>query len=461
MPIRWRLTLWFVLILSVILILSGVVLHILLQRYLINQVDDSLRVNSARVHGTLGQHDIPEPLDYAVIHSKLPPVNEFASPGIYIQLIDRSGGVVVKSSNLGEQELPVNPSLISRGFAGEAAIATVSAGGSATVRIMASPLYLQDRVLLLEVGQSLNHVADTMGQARWALLASTLVALILAAVSGGAIVRGALSPVSRISQTARSIEASSDLSRRVGYAGPADEIGELATTFDHMIEHLDRVFQSQRYFVADASHELRGPLTVIRGNIDLLKRQLSQEDREESLRAIERESMRMSQIADELLLLAEVESGQIGRRETVPLKSLLLEEAERAGSAAGGRHVRVARQEDLSVTGDAQRLRQLLANLVDNAVKYTPEKGTVTLSLYRDGDRACLEVADTGIGIPPEHLPHIFDRFYRVDKARSRGSGGTGLGLAIVKGIAEQHGGDVTVTSRPGQGSTFTVRLKL
>ncbi|OGO45548.1 MAG: hypothetical protein A2Z05_04735 [Chloroflexi bacterium RBG_16_60_22] len=461
MPIRWRLTLWFVLILSVILILSGVVLHILLQRYLINQVDDSLRVNSARVHGTLGQHDIPEPLDYAVIHSKLPPVNEFASPGIYIQLIDRSGGVVVKSSNLGEQELPVNPSLISRGFTGEATIATVSAGGSATVRIMASPLYLQDRVLLLEVGQSLNHVADTMGQARWALLASTLVALILAAVSGGAIVRGALSPVSRISQTARSIEASSDLSRRVGYAGPADEIGELATTFDHMIEHLDRVFQSQRYFVADASHELRGPLTVIRGNIDLLKRQLSQEDREESLRAIERESMRMSQIADELLLLAEVESGQIGRRETVPLKSLLLEEAERAGSAAGGRHVRVARQEDLSVTGDAQRLRQLLANLVDNAVKYTPEKGTVTLSLYRDGDRACLEVADTGIGIPPEHLPHIFDRFYRVDKARSRGSGGTGLGLAIVKGIAEQHGGDVTVTSRPGQGSTFTVRLKL
>ncbi|MFH1647358.1 MAG: HAMP domain-containing sensor histidine kinase [Chloroflexota bacterium] len=329
------------------------------------------------------------------------------------------------------------------------------------VRIMISPLYLQDQVLLLEVAQSLNHVADTMGQARWALLASTLVALILAAVSGGAIVRGALFPVSRISQTARSIEASSDLSRRVGYAGPADEIGELATTFDHMIEHLDRVFQSQRYFVADASHELRGPLTVIRGNLDLLKRQLSQEDREESLRAIERESMRMSQIVDELLLLAEVESGQIARRETVPLKSLLLEEAERAGSTAGGHQIKVARQEDLSVTGDAQRLRQLLANLADNAVKYTPEKGTVTLSLYRDGDRACLEVADTGIGIPPEHLPHIFDRFYRVDKARSRGSGGTGLGLAIVKGIAEQHGGDVTVTSRPGKGSTFTVRLKL
>lgn len=461
MPIRWRLTLWFVLLLSVILVLSGVVLHILLQRYLINQVDNNLRVHSARVHGTLDVYEVPEPLDYEVIHSKLPPVNEFASPGIYIQLIDRNGNVAVKSSNLGEQELPVNPSLISQGFTGGVAIKTVSAGDSAMVRIMVSPLFLQDDVLLLEVAQSLNHVDATMAQARWALLASTLVALILAAVSGGAIVRGALSPVSRISQTARSIETSSDLSRKVDYSGPSDEIGELATTFDHMIEHLDRVFQSQRYFVADASHELRGPLTVIRGNLDLLKRELSEEDRSESLKAIERESIRMSQIADDLLLLAEVESGQLDQRQELPLKSILLDEARRARTLAGERKITIGQQEDLTIKGDAQKLRQLLANLVDNAISYTPDGGTITLSLYRDGAWACLEVADTGIGITPEHLPYIFERFYRVDKARSRDSGGTGLGLAIVKGIAEQYGGRVTVTSQPGRGSTFTAWLKL
>jgi heavy metal sensor kinase len=461
MPIRWRLTLWFALILCAILILSGIVLHILLQRYLINQVDENLSIYSARVHGTLHPQEIPDPLDYEVIHFKLPPINEFASPGIYIQLIDRSGNVVVKSNNLGEQELPVNPSLISQGFAGNVAIETVAAGGSASVRMMVSPLYLRDQVLLLEVAHSLNHIDAAMRQVRWALLASILVALILASVSGAAVVRGALAPVSRITKTAREIETSSDLSRRVDYKGTADEIGELATTFDHMIRHLDKVFQSQRYFVADASHELRGPLTVIRGNLDLLKRKLGEEERQESLKAIERESIGMSKIVDDFLLLAEVESGQPAQQQTVPLKNILAEEIKRAKALVGGRKIILERQEDLTVQGDPQRLRQLLANLVDNAIKHTLKDGTITLSLFRDGSWARLEVADSGIGIPPEHLPHIFDRFYRVDKARSRGSGGTGLGLAIVKGIAEQHDGKVTVTSEPGKGSKFTVWLKL
>jgi heavy metal sensor kinase len=437
------------------------VLHILLQRYLLNQIDDNLRVYSAQVHGTLNPQEIPEPLDYDVIHSKLPPINEFASPGIYIQLIDSSGGVVVKSSNLGEQELPINPSIILQGFAGDAAIETVAAGDGASVRVMVSPLYLRDQVLLLEVAQSLNYVDDTMSQVRWALLASTIVALVLATVSGGAIVKGALSPVSKISDTAGSIETSSDLSQRVGYTGPRDEIGELATTFDHMIEHLDKVFQSQRYFVADASHELRGPLTVIRGNLDLLKRKLGEEERRESLNAIERESIRMSKIVDDLLLLAEVESGQLEQKQKVSLKEIVLGELKRAETLAIERKIIVEHQEDLEIKGDAERLSQLLANLVDNAIKYTPDHGTVTLSLFRDDSWARMEVTDTGRGIAPEHLPHIFDRFYRVDKARSRTSGGTGLGLAIVKGIAEQHGGKVTVTSQPGKGSTFTVWLKL
>jgi signal transduction histidine kinase len=300
-----------------------------------------------------------------------------------------------------------------------------------------------------------------MGQVRWALLASTLLALALATVSGGAIVRGALSPVRRISRTASIIETSSDLSQRLDYSGPRDELGELATTFDHMIEHLDKVFQSQRDFVADASHELRGPLTVIRGNLDLLKRKLSEADRNESLKAMERESIRMSRIVDDLLLLAEVESGPTAQQQMVSLKAVLSEEVARARSLAGGRPIIVDRQEDLSVRGDAQRLKQLLGNLVDNAIKYTPENGTITLSLFRDSPWARLEVADTGIGITAEQLPHIFDRFYRVDKTRSRAGGGTGLGLAIVKGIAEQHGGRVTVTSEPGKGSTFTVWLKL
>ena len=461
MPIRWRLTLWFALILLGILVLSGVVLHILLERHLSNQVDDQLRVQSARVHGTLNPQEIPDPLDYEVIHSKLPPVDEFTSPGIYIQFIDHNGNVVVKSSNLGEQELPTNLSLIEQGFAGNVAVQTVSAGDSVKVRIMVSPMYLGEQVLLLEVAQSLNHIDTTMSRVRWALLASVLLALALAAISGGAIVRNALSPVSQLVRTARSIEASSDLSRRVGYKGPPDEIGELATTFDHMIEHLDRVFQSQRDFVADASHELRGPLTVIRGNLDLLRRDLSAEDRRESVRAIQRETARMVKIVDDLLLLAEAQSAQPAQEQKVALREVVLEELSRAKTLAGKRTITVDRLEDLVIMGDAQRLKQLLANLVDNAIKHTSEQGTIIFSLFKDGEWARLEVADNGIGIAPEHLPHLFDRFYRIDKARSRASGGTGLGLPIVKAVAEQHGGKVTAASELGKGSTFSVWLEL
>ncbi|MDP2931892.1 MAG: ATP-binding protein [Chloroflexota bacterium] len=461
MAIRWRLTLWFALILAVILVLSGMVLHVLLERYLNNEVDENLGIYSAQVHGTLDPQQISGSLDYDVIHSRLPPINEFAYPGTYMELVDQSGKVVVKSDSLGDQELPVSPTLVEAGFTGRVDIQTVAAGSGARVRIMVSPMYLKDQTLVLEVGQSLSHVDATMNRVDGALLTSILVALVFATLLGLLVVRGALGPVSRITRTAQSIETGADLRRRVDYRGPPDEIGQLATTFDHMIEHLDRAFESQKHFVADASHELRSPLTVIKGNLDLLKRNLTEADRRESLRAIESETTRMVKIVDELLRLAEVEADQLHRPEMVSLKEVLHGEWSRVQPLAGKRQIVIGRQEDLRLPGDAQKLREVLGNLVDNAIRYTPEGGAITLSLFRDGEWARLEVADTGIGIEPEHLPHIFDRFYRVDKARSRASGGTGLGLAIVKGIAEQHGGKVTVSSQPGKGSVFTVWLKL
>lgn len=461
MPIRWRLTLWFSLIVLAVLVLTGTLLYLLTERNLHNAVDDNLRVYSARVHGTLKPEEIPDPLNYEVIHSRLAPINEFSVPGVYLQLIDQSGRVVVKSDNLGRQELPVDPALIERGFSGKPGIATLAAGGGARVRLMVSPLYLRDQALVLEVAQSLSHVDVAMDQLTWILSGVILLALALVGISGAVTVRRVLSPVERITRTARSIEASPDLDRRVSYRGPADEIGQLATTFDLMISRLNKVFESQKSFIADASHELRSPLTVIQGNLDLLKRNLSEIERRESLRAIETESRRMTKIVSDLLLLAEVESGQVSLSELVSLKGLIAEEIGRAQSLAGQRRIVTGDMEDLSIVGDAYRLRQLLGNLVDNAIKYTPEDGAITISLHRDGDWARLAVADTGIGISPEHLPHIFDRFYRVDKARARDKGSTGLGLAIVKGIAERHRGKVTVTSEAGKGSTFIVWLKL
>jgi signal transduction histidine kinase len=301
-----------------------------------------------------------------------------------------------------------------------------------------------------------------MKNVRLALLGGISIALLLAILLGASLVRRVLAPVEQITRTASSIGQSSDLNRRVGYSGPLDEIGRLANTFDLMIERLNRFFESQKNFIADASHELRTPLTVIRGNTELLERNMSAEDRRESLRAIKAESNRMSKILGDLLLVAEIESGETElQREPVSLKGLITDEVKRAQPVAGQRNIIVENLEDIKMMGDSYRLRQLMSNLMDNAIKYTPDGGEIDLSLRRDGEWARLEISDTGIGISSEHLPYIFDRFYRADKARSRAGGGTGLGLSIVKGIAEQHGGKVEVISALGRGTTFTVWLKI
>jgi signal transduction histidine kinase len=297
------------------IILSGITIYTLLQRSIIHEIDDNLTVYSARVHGTLDPEHIPEPLDYDVIHSNLPPVNEFALPGVYVQLTDSNSNVVVRSDNLGSQELPLHDSLIERSLAGKVSIETLAVDDGARVRVITSPLFLRNDVLILEVGQSLKHMDATMSQVRWAILGGVLVTLVSAGISGAILVRRALSPVERVTRTAQSIESGSDLKRRVDYKGSMDEIGRLATTFDHMIGRLDRVFESQKHFIADASHDLRGPLTVFRGNLGLLKRDMGVEERQESLRAMEAEIVRMEKMVNDLLLLAQVESGQIDRRE--------------------------------------------------------------------------------------------------------------------------------------------------
>ncbi len=458
MSIRWRLTLWFALILCVILIVSGAFFYVALGRWLTAEVTSNLKVYSARALDALAAEEFPQPIDYAVVQSALPSSNDID----FVQLMDSNGDVVVKSESLGENELPIAREVMDDALKGGPGYATLTTDDdSAGLFIKVSTVTLGGETHFLVVAQSLAATTNALGRAGFFLLVSILVILILALMSGVLLIRRALSPVRRITATAQSIESSSDLSRRVGYRGPRDEIGQLANTFDHMIERLEKALQTQKNFIADASHELRSPLTVIQGNLDLLKRNLREEDRRESLRALEAETSRMSKVVSDLLVLAELDSGQPERQDSVSLHEMLLDAQARARQLAGNRQVVVGRQEDLWVKGNADKLEQVLSNLVDNALKYTPDGGTITLSLFQNGDWACLAVADAGIGISAEDLPHIFDRFYRVDKARSKASGGTGLGLAIVKGIVERHGGRVTVTSEPGKGSTFTVWLKL
>jgi two-component system OmpR family sensor kinase len=451
--IRWRLTLWFGLALGVATIFAALFFYAAIQNWVISvRIDTRLNVYSAlkadELSGGTGGS-----IYYDLAVASLPSLG-YSDPDhpdstIWVQLADANGNVLARSNNLGDQILPA---VSGRG-------PTTASGG--TLRILPYYFEANGQTYQLTFAQSLSSVNSSLVSYGIAVLLIVVVFVTMATASVAIMIGRALSPVKRVTATAQGIASSSDLSRRVNYRGSKDEIGQLAATFDQMIEQIDGLMRSQRSFVADASHELRGPLTVIRGNLDLLKRNLSEEDRSESIRVLETEMTRMTRIVNDLLVLAEVESGQLDQEQTVSLKELLLDAHERALQLAGERQVVIERQEDLWVKGDAHRLDQLIGNLVGNAIKYTPEGGTITLSLYQDGDWARLDVTDTGMGIPAEHLPHIFERFYRVDKARSRKSGGSGLGLAIVKGIAGQHGGKVSVTSEPGKGSTFSVWLRL
>jgi signal transduction histidine kinase len=237
-----------------------------------------------------------------------------------------------------------------------------------------------------------------------------------------------------------------------------DEVGRLAKTFNTMMARLHRSQESQRRFVENVSHDLRGPLAVLRANLDLLDRDLTEEDRHESVTAMRTEIQRMTKIVDDLLLLAEMQTALTQYQEPVPLERIVVGAVSEARQYAAGREISVERLEDVLVQGDPERLRRVVANLLDNAIKYTSNEGRITVSLYTEAGRANLEVEDDGIGIEPPDLPHVFDRFFRADRARARDKG-AGLGLAIVRTIVEQHGGDVTVESQPGKGSRFTVRL--
>lgn len=273
----------------------------------------------------------------------------------------------------------------------------------------------------------------------------------------------ALDPLKSIVETAEQINRADDLSRRIPLQGYEEgEIGSLIQTFNRTLERLEGLFTSQQRFLADVSHELRTPLTVIKGNVDLMRR-MKQFD-PESLASIDQEAGRLTRLVGGLLMLAQAESGNLPLNfRRVELDLLITEVFQEMHVIAGG-SVRVHLNEidQLVVNGDRDRLKQVLINLVANAIQYTPQGGDVFISLSKVGDMARIICRDTGPGIPAEDLPHIFERFYRAEKSRTRGKAtGFGLGLSITKWIVEHHNGRIEVDSREGMGTTFAIWLPL
>lgn len=326
------------------------------------------------------------------------------------------------------------------------------------VRELPVPAQYRGVEALLEVMQNEKTYLQVQNDLTVILLVGLPIGILIALLAGWWIARAALRPIDRISRTVQTVGESQDLSRRVNFMGPQDEVGRLAVVFDDMLGRLEKAFEVQKRFIADASHELRTPLTAIRGNADLMTI-APPEERDLCLAAIRRESERMTRLVSDLLLLAEADvAEQPVHMQPVNL-SVVLTDVYRSTLVVAGDRVDVLLEcnDTVEVMADPDRVKQLILNLADNAVKFTPEGGSVTLSLRGEPQGATVEVSDSGIGIPAEDQQAIFERFYRVEESRARR--GSGLGLAICAWIVAAHGGSISVRSKPDMGSTFTVYL--
>jgi len=317
---------------------------------------------------------------------------------------------------------------------------------------------------LVEAGASTRSMQEVLHQVLL-LLGVGLPIVGVVTVSGGYwLVKRALLPVDQIRESAERISLQ-NLSQRLPVPPTGDELERLSIALNHMITRLDSAFQHSRRFVADASHELRTPLTILRGELEaMLQDRDLPSNEQETVASLLEETERLANIVEGLFALSRLDAGEAKHQPArFDLAELTTSTAEQMELLAADKKISVEcdAKRAVMVDGDRARLKQVIVNLLDNAIKYTPEGGRVCLKVSANDRQALLEVSDNGIGIAPEALPHIFQRFYRVDKARSRECGGAGLGLSIVESITLAHGGLVSVDSVPGQGSRFRVGLPL
>ncbi|MBI2954638.1 MAG: HAMP domain-containing protein [Chloroflexi bacterium] len=459
MSIRFRLALWYTSVLALTLIVFGAALYLLMERHLIDEGDNSIVSRAHHISSTIRVDAAAPP---TLQHVELPPINAFESPGVYVQVAQTDGAVVARSGNLGGQELPSNEQALAAAWTGHDVFYTATVGEE-QVRVYVQRLVVGGKVIgFIQIGRSYGNAYAILDRLRLGLMGFGIVSLLLAGGIGWAIAGQALKPVATITQTARAIALSRGFSRRLEDTGSRDELGQLGLTFNEMLASLEEAYAAQQRFVADASHEMRTPLTAVRANLELLERQgdhLPADERGSLVKAARDEAERMARLVSDLLSLARADAGQKLRMRRVELDRLLLEVYGESRLLANGVKVTIDEIDEVSLQADPDRLKQLILILVDNAIRYTPAGGQVRLSLHKGGSTAILKVTDSGIGIAAKDVPYIYDRFYRADKARARDAGGTGLGLAIAKWIVQQHGGDIGVVSKPDQGSTFTVRL--
>lgn len=463
--VRGRLTLWYVSALALILVVFGGAVYVMLSRALHRRVDDALR-STIEISITSLTHDTQEGQSNQSAAQST--AAELSHPQQAMMIFDGEGRLLAEHPY--EENFHIRLPDLGAIPAEGVYLYTVAEASDpddyhrlAVRRVRIPPA---NTPYIILASQPLEAVEDELESLREILYLATPAALLLAGLGGWFLARQGLAPVAAMARSARQIGAG-NLDRQLPVSDPRDELGELATTFNELLARLDTAFDEQRRFMADASHELRTPLTVMSAaaGVTLKKEHRDEEEYREALQMVAEQARRLSRIVQDMFTLARADAGRYPLRKQTLYLNDLLEEVARAGEMlASGKNVtiKLSNLPEAAFHGDEDLLRQMVLNLVDNAVKFTPPGGQVRLGLERRGREYLLKVSDTGPGITAEAREHLFERFYRADKARSRAEdGGAGLGLAIAKWIAEAHDGDLYLADSDGIGATFIARLPI
>lgn len=462
--LKTHLTLWHGMAVALILIVVALVGDRALSRVIDAEMDSTLLA--------LAETEAASALDDPAGRIHLHEINAQAGEPSFrrydklVQVVDADGQVLARSATLGAATFPAPPALLSRLRDGEVVVETLPDFAGESVRLVSLPIEVEGRFrYAIQVGTSLRTALAFRRAARLLFLGASIAILCAVTVTGGLLARRALRPIGRMVAMAHRI-GESNLRERLPDPGTPDEVGRLAATLNEMLHRIERSFETERRFTADASHELRSPLSRLRSELEVaLRRPRPASEYEAVLRSALDEVERLSRLTEQLLTLARLDAGETDRTPPtlVSLTSLVEEELKRLEPEAEGRKIAMDLKGDpgLSVKAAPEALRLAVANLLHNAVKFSPPGGRVTVTILPEGNQAVLTVCDTGPGIPPEELPRVFERFYRGRPSRSPDVPGVGLGLAIARAIVEAQGGTIAVDSTPGGGTTFTVRFAL
>lgn len=461
LPIKWKLTLWYGGILALILVVFSSGVYIYFRNSL--QISIDVKIKSIAEVLASSMTDTHNQSVFGNFERYLENVLGRKPKGKFIQIIDASGKIGAKMNDIETETIPVSFNTMERALKGEAVYETME-NVNPRLRMLTLPILENKKVTsIVQVGSSLADFDETMRKLLIIMFISIPTSISVTIIVGYFMAKKSLRPVGQIRRAAVKI-SSSNLDERIDVKGRKDELSRLAETFNEMISRLKDAFQRVNQFSIDVSHELKTPLTILKGETEVaLRKERANEEYKKLLESNLEEIDRMSRIIDDLLLLSKADSKDMKLNvENISLRDLLADVCMNMKVVATNKGIDLAVDEltDVRFIGDELKLRRMLLNIIDNGIKYTQKGGVVTVSSSTDNGYAYITVKDNGVGISKDDLKYIFDRFYRADRSRKRESG-SGLGLSISKWIAEAHKGTIEVESQLSAGSQFSIKLPL